>query len=114
MIHFRKTHPLLKRTTFLTDQDVLWHGLIPLKSNWSESNRFVAYTLLEPLSPLYIAFNAGAAAVTFELPEPPPHRRWYRIVDTSLPSPNDFLDAPIALSERYSLSSYSSFVAKAL
>ncbi len=114
MIHFRKTHPVLKRTTFLTDQDVFWHGLIPLKPNWSESNRFVAYTLIDPLSPLYIAFNAGSEGVTFQLPELPSHQCWYRIVDTSLPSPNDFLDTPMPLSERYSLSAYSSFVAKAL
>ncbi len=45
LISLRKAHPFITTGRFLTDRDILWHGLEPLKPNWGPDNRFVAFTL---------------------------------------------------------------------
>ncbi len=119
MIQFRKKNQLLRRTTFLTDADVQWHGLEPFKPNWGSDNRFLAYTLKDVTHSdfLYIAFNAQFESATLTFPEIPSGKKWYRIVDTSLFAPNDFCENPTEnspLKYTYTLPSYSSLIAKAL
>ena len=119
MIQFRKKNPLLTRKEFLKDSDVEWHGLIPLHSNWGPENRFLAYTLkdAENSEPLYIAFNANFKPAHIQLPPPPEKKKWYRIVDTSLASPNDFCENPQTnppLTFTYDMPDHSAFIAKAL
>jgi isoamylase/glycogen operon protein len=119
MIRFRTQHPLLMRTSYLTDQDVQWHGLQPLKANWGAENRFIAYTLFdhEHSEHLYIAFNATFDPVHITLPQPPSGKKWYRIVDTSHPSPDDFIEQPRALPPMkftYDLKGYAMILFKAL
>ena len=104
---------------FLTEKEVLWHGLIPLKANWSAENRFIAYTLVDSIAgnSLYIAFNAAFTPANLELPSPPENKQWYQIVNTSLASPEDFLEHPLEkppLSTNYLLPPYSALIAKAL
>lgn len=118
MIAFRKNHSLLKRRTYLTDQDVDWHGYVPLKANWGHENRFVAYTLKnhETQEDLYVAFNAQHIPAHIQIPSPPQGKKWYRIVDTSLPSPNDFLEDPKSespLKYTYDLKEHSTLILKA-
>jgi glycogen operon protein len=38
---------------------------------------------------VHILFNAYWEDLEFELPPPPAHRPWRRVVDTALPSPGD-------------------------
>ena len=92
LIHFRKNHPLFARTTYLKNHEVDWHGHQPFEPDWEPSNRFVAYTLKDPdhQHEIYIAFNAGFEAADIELPPPPQGKSWRRVVDTTLPSPQDF------------------------
>ena len=118
MIAFRQQNPLLKRTQFLTDADVKWHGLLPVNPEWSEDNQFLAYSLKnrEKTEGLYIAFNAQSDSVTPQLPLPPKEKKWYRVVDTSLPPPRDFCEEPnreAPLSEAYEMLGYSTLIAKA-
>ncbi len=40
---------------------------------------------------LYIAFNAHDYFVKSVVPPPPSGKYWYRVVDTNLPSPEDFV-----------------------
>jgi isoamylase len=118
MIQFRKKHPLLKRKDFLRNSDVEWHGHVPRQPNWGANSRFIAYTLHHPLKSesLYIAFNAHFQPAHIELPQPPQGKKWHRIVDTSLASPNDFSESPLLypLSYTYNMPDYSCLVAKAL
>lgn len=60
LIRFRLQHPLLRRTTFLSDSDVDWF------TDWS--SRLVAYRLKGPPS-LYLAFNAHFESAQCSLPE---------------------------------------------
>lgn len=119
MIKFRFENPILRCEEFLTDNDIVWHGLIPKEVNWGAENRFVAYTLNdhESSQPLYIAFNAQSDAAEIQLPEPPKDKKWYRVVDTSLKSPDDFCEDPKSkppLELTYNLSDHSTLIAKAL
>ena len=119
MIYFRKSHQLLRRAEFLSTQDVDWHGHLPFKADWSGTSRFVAYTLKENVNHqhLYIAFNAESTRPCVQLPDPPPHKKWYRIVDTALESPFDFIEDPQkfpAIKASYKMEAYSSLIVQAL
>jgi isoamylase/glycogen operon protein len=117
LIRFRHQHPILKRSEFLSDREVAWHGLMPLKPNWGKENRFLAYTLKNQKlkQPLYIAFNSYFEPVTITLPNPPAGKKWYRVIDTALPSPQDFLEDPTSapLDHTYTMRDHSALVAKA-
>lgn len=119
MIQFRKKNPLLNRSEFLKESDVEWHGHAPQQPNWGPESRFLAYTLHDPIKsePLYIAFNAYFQPAHVQLPSPPPGKKWYRIVDTSLAPPQEFSENPHAnppLSYTYNMMEYSTLVAQAL
>ncbi len=119
MIGFRNQNPLLRRKEFFHEKEIFWHGLMPMKANWGAENRFISYTLQDPLNhePLYIAFNSQNTQALIHLPCAPKGRHWYRIVDTSLVSPLDFVEAPMeqpALGATYTLPAHTSFIAKAL
>jgi len=96
MIALRKNNSLFKRTTFLQTEDIDWHGLTPFHPDWSASCRFVAYTLKDKVKEnhLYIAFNTTSTRPTVHLPPAPAGKKWYRLVDTSLAAPNDYIDNP--------------------
>jgi pullulanase/glycogen debranching enzyme len=96
MIAFRKNNYLLKRTDFLQTDDIDWHGLNPFHPDWSPTSRFIAYTLKDKVKEnhLYIAFNAKNTRPTVHLPPAPNGKKWYRLVDTALAAPNDYIDNP--------------------
>jgi isoamylase/glycogen operon protein len=117
--HLRKKEPLLRRTSFLTNDDIDWHGHQPLNPDWDSQSRFVAFTLKDHLyaKHLYVAFNAHYESAHITLSLPPPSKKWYRIIDTSLPSPDDFLEDPHSqppLKHTYTLLPYSALLAYAL
>ncbi len=119
MINFRKTHPILRRTEYIPGSQIIWHGLEPMKANWGNENRFLAYTLKDPKKQehLYIAFNCHHFSVDLQLPTPPRNKKWLRVVDTSLPSPDDFVENPQSLSplkKQHTLPAHSCMIAKAL
>jgi pullulanase/glycogen debranching enzyme len=119
LIKFRNENPLLTRKEFLTEKDVEWHGLLPFKANWSPENRFLAWTLTDNVKsePLYIAFNAHFQPANVQLPSPPKGKKWFRIIDTSLASPNDFCEQPQSnppLKFTYLMPDHSVLVARAL
>ncbi len=117
MVQFRKKHPLLKRKDFLKDTDVEWHGRVPKQPDWGGNSRFLAYTLHDPIKSesLYIAFNAQFQPVHLQLPQPPNGKKWHRVVDTALASPNDFSENPLQhpISYTYDMLDYSTLVVKA-
>lgn len=119
LIYFRKNHPILRRKEFLTDKDVIWHGFKIETPLWEQHTQFVAYTLLghENESDLYIAFNAKDVSTEVELPANDETKKWYWIVDTSKPSPEDFIESekskPV-LETRYMMMGHSAILLKKL
>ncbi len=99
LIALRKRTPLLRRTEFLKPTEIDWHGCSPFHPDWSPSSRFIAYVLKDAAQghSLYIAFNATHNRPTVQLPPPPTHRKWYRLVDTALAPPYDTIDNPAQL-----------------
>ncbi len=117
-IQLRKKYPLLRRASFLKPSDIVWHGHLPKKPNWGAESRFVAYSLKnrDKKEALYIAFNAHFLEASIILPPLPKNRAWHRVIDTSLPSPHDFVEDPASLpplQSPYILPCYSAFVATA-
>eukprot|EP00850_Spirogloea_muscicola_P014357 SM000102S09215 [mRNA] locus=s102:296863:303330:+ [translate_table: standard] len=104
---FRRQHPLLGREMFLKNSDVTWH-----EDNWGNAeSRFLAFTLHDQGlggGDLYIAFNAHTYSVDSSIPAPPTGKSWFRIVDTNLPSPDDFIAEGVAgIGSRYYMAPFS-------
>ena len=77
-------------------RNITWHGVKPNGADFSDSSRFIAW-VLEAFEtrqrsdvPIYVASNTFWEALTIELPETK-GRRWYRVVDTSLPVGEDIV-----------------------
>eukprot|EP00271_Cylindrocystis_brebissonii_P008495 TRINITY_DN22865_c0_g1_i1.p1 TRINITY_DN22865_c0_g1~~TRINITY_DN22865_c0_g1_i1.p1 ORF type:complete len:905 (-),score=151.06 TRINITY_DN22865_c0_g1_i1:636-3305(-) len=109
MNHFRRSHPLLGRESFLTDGDVTWH-----EDNWlNPESRFLAFTLHDRGQgggSLYTAFNAHSYAVAAGLPTPPSGTSWHRLVDTNLPAPADFEGGETRIDGNYLVAPFSALV----
>ena len=77
---------------------LIWHGLKLHQPDWSEESRYLAFTLVHSQYSeyLHVMFNAYWKSLTFELPQLSSGHNWYRIIDTSLPTPNDFCELATA------------------
>jgi glycogen operon protein len=97
MIALRKRHPALRRRGFLRGGDVIWHGVIAYKPDFSPWSRSLALALdgrrtgREPDRDIYMAFNAWTETLPFRIPPAPQGRPWRRVVDTALASPLDIV-----------------------
>ncbi len=101
IIAFRKRHPILQRSRFFTGEvnkrgllDLAWHSCQLAQPNWNDPEcRVLACTLggFEGDADLHVMMNMHWDNATFDLPTVP-GRAWYRVIDTSLPSPNDIVE----------------------
>jgi isoamylase len=97
MIALRKRHPALRRRNFLWGSDVIWHGVVPYKPDFSPWSRSLALVLdgrrtsREPDRDIYMAFNAWTETLPFRIPPAPQGRPWHRVVDTALTPPRDIV-----------------------
>jgi glycogen operon protein len=89
-IGFRKAHPSLSRSRFWRD-DVRWYDMTPDGEHPAQASRlaFCLHGASEGDEDVYAMINASQDVVTFELQEGAPGG-WRRVIDTSLPSPDDF------------------------
>lgn len=74
--------------------DVAWHGTQLNNPGWNDPNaRCLAYTLggFEGQSDVHAMLNMYWDALDFEVPIVP-GRRWYRLLDTARPSPDDTVE----------------------
>ncbi len=115
MIAFRKAHPILSRSRFLQEKDVIWHGVKPEEADWSVSNRFIACSLPDTIHKyvLYIAFNAFHEEVEIELPKV--DHPWRQHVYTFLPSPQDIVEEKEAAEikeDKFVMAPYSALILK--
>ncbi|KAL3830402.1 hypothetical protein ACJIZ3_019204 [Penstemon smallii] len=111
MIKFRRSHNVFKKENFIGKNDVTWH-----ENNWDNlESKFLAFTLHdENGGDIYVAFNAHDYFVKATVPLPPQGRRWLRVVDTNLESPNDFVSEGVpGIEDTYNTAPYSSIVLEA-
>jgi glycogen operon protein len=82
---------------YLSKSRIEWHGVQLGKPDWGENSHSVALTLHNiPVSQVrYIAINAYWQPLAFELPPVKGNSdaAWLRLIDTSLPSPDDITEA---------------------
>lgn len=120
MIALRKRHPALRRQWFLRGSDVVWHGVVPNKPDFSAWSRSLALVLdgrrtgRELDRDIYMVFNAWIEPLHFRIPPSPQGRPWHRIVDTALASPLDIVgldEGPkVAVGATYAVAPFSTVV----
>ena len=90
MIAFRKSHPSLSRSRFWRE-DVSWYGIgrTPDLSYDSRSLAFCLHGASQKDDDIYVMINAYWEPLTFTIQEGS-SLEWKRIIDTGLPSPDDF------------------------
>ena len=101
MISFRRRHSIVRRPNFFTGEmndrglpDIAWHGCKLYSPGWSDpSASALAFTMggFDGDDDLHAMLNMSGQDLEFEIP-PVPGRRWWREVDTSLPSPDDIAE----------------------
>jgi isoamylase len=107
MIAFRKSHASLHRKSFFDGQqvnergfpDITWHACLLQQPGWFDPNSHVlAFTIggfvLDGVcddTDIHVMLNMDGQTLDFEIP-PLTSRRWYRVVDTALPSPDDIAE----------------------
>jgi len=126
MIEFRRRNPMLRRDTFSLDGStgfhVTWHGRKRFSADWGPESRSVAMQWTQicvdgTRDDLHFIAHAHWDDAIFELPDIAPGE-WFRLVDTSLPSPMDIaeegLEYPLLSQDSYSVKgrSVAIFVAK--
>lgn len=81
---------------YLSKARIEWHGIECGKPDWSNDSHSIAFTLHSFASSQvrYIAINAYWQSLEFELPPVTgkPGAGWLRLIDTSLPAPDDMLE----------------------
>ena len=104
LIHFIQALEVFKLEEFLEvgyvseKAHLIWHGTYLGQPDWGEDSHTLAFSLKEPVSGehLHVMFNAYWEPLNFELPPLAPGNSWHRIIDTALPSPDDFSDLATA------------------
>jgi isoamylase len=99
MIAFRKSHPSLCRSRFWRE-DISWYGTGPTV-DLSPDSRTLAFCLhgaAQADDDIYVMINAYWQELEFQIQEGTP-KDWVRIVDTGLPSGEDFSEAGLPLAQ---------------
>ncbi|WP_072013950.1 glycogen debranching protein GlgX [Myxosarcina sp. GI1] len=94
---------------------LVWHGLKLHQPNWNDESRHLAFTLAHPQlgEYLHVMFNAYWETLSYELPQLRSGHNWHRVIDTALPTPDDFCEprtAPIVNQQQYQVEARSSVV----
>jgi len=91
MIAFRKAHPSLGRSRFWRE-DVTWYGVGERAdlANDSHTLAFYLHGASQGDDDIYVMINGYWEGLDFQVQEGSA-REWTRVVDTALPSPNDFV-----------------------
>lgn len=80
----------------LREAHITWHGTHLNQPDWSPDSRSLALTLevrnlVRPRRLMHYMFNSFWEPLDFELPPLPSGASWQRLLDTSLPSPDDMV-----------------------
>lgn len=104
LIHFTQSltifqqEKLLEVTYSSWTPHIVWHGVQLGQPDWGVNSHSLAFTLRCPLhrERLHVMLNAYWELLTFEIPPLGSGECWHRIVDTALPTPEDFCDRETA------------------
>lgn len=93
LIQFRQQTPLLKRPSFLSQDDIEWWNIHGQRLDWSHSSPYFAFLLKDPdhREDLFILYNTSHHFINAALP-PNENKNWSLVVDTAAPSPDDFIE----------------------
>ena len=102
-------------TTMGKDPYLVYYGIKLHEPNWSEDSHYLAFTLAHPQYSeyLHVMFNAYWEPLTYELPRLRQGHGWYRVIDTALPTPEDFCElatAPLVKDYYYQVEARTSVV----
>ena len=113
-------------TTIHHFADIHWHGTEPYQADWGFTSRTLAFALdgrftgrehdpdYQIDNDFYVALNAWSEPVTFRIPVAPTRRRWRRLIDTGLPSPDDIVETEngpaVAEGAQYTLNAFATLV----
>ncbi|MEN7546760.1 glycogen debranching protein GlgX [Rapidithrix thailandica] len=102
LIRFNLEHEVFQEELFWSEQGathrprITWHGIKANRPDWGHNSHSIAFMLdhEEFGKCLYVMINAYWKPLTFQLPNKPNNisMNWRRIINTSLPSPEDFVD----------------------
>lgn len=100
MISIRKRFPAFRRSQYVSDADIDWHGMEPGNPDWGEDSRFLGLTLKGHGShnDVYVAFNTSHKSQIVSLPSFD-GRKWIPIIDSGKVSPFDALVSDERLSQ---------------
>eukprot|EP00249_Psilotum_nudum_P016568 c25886_g1_i3 orf=55-2838(+) len=98
---------LLQCHEFISLANVKWHGVKPDQLEWMSTDSSFLAVSLQPnftgsnpnrsVGDIYIGFNPHNESVVVSLPALPEGMIWHRIVDTSLPYPENFVQDGISV-----------------
>lgn len=127
MIGFNRSHAMFHAGRFWNDGStvekngrprITWHGVRLNKPDWNHQSHTLAFDLKDAASGdhLHVMMNAYWEPLDFDLPPLSAGQSWRRVVDTSLPSPDDIAEPgkemPVAKT-RYRATARSVVVVKA-
>ena len=109
IIAFRMRHPAFRRPEFFTGldadfnatPDITWFDEEGLSPDWAKIDARIAARIDGSKADImadrddndfYLIFNAKDESSVFKIGPAPLARRWYRVIDSSLPSPEDLLE----------------------
>jgi isoamylase len=109
LIDFRMRHPALRRPEFFTGQDadfnatpdITWFDEKGMSPDWAKIDARIAARIDGSKADIladrddndfYLIFNAKDESAVFQVGPAPMARHWYRVVDSSLPSPEDLAE----------------------
>ncbi|MDW7695592.1 glycogen debranching protein GlgX [Flammeovirgaceae bacterium SG7u.111] len=100
LIKFNISHSIFQEDRFWVDlhekksPHIQWHGVKCGKPDWGKNSHSIALTLhkkkKDPI--IHVMFNAYWEDLYFELPVMHDKPKWRRVIDTSLPSPEDYCE----------------------
>ena len=108
LIDFRLKHPAFMRPEFFLGGDLSYNSLPDITwfdetgkvPDWSKINHFIAFRLDGSKADIfsdiddndfYLMFNSSTHDITVTIPPSIGNKKWYRVIDTSIEEPNDFL-----------------------
>jgi glycogen operon protein len=95
LIQFYHDHHLFRSEMYWTlpgGPEIYWHGVKLGRPDWGYHSHSLAFELVNHQyeEHLHVILNAYWKPLGFNLPLVPFGKAWYRVVDTFLPSPDDF------------------------
>ncbi len=98
LIRLNRDHSLfqagLATPSGIENRLLTWHGVRLNVPDWGYDSHSLAYSLTDVTGTenLYFILNAYWEALEFELPILAGGKPWHRVIDTALPSPDDYCD----------------------